>query len=160
MKQFLALVAVENVSYHFDILYSYTFSKELKDKLNPGARVLVPFGRGKNSARQGVVFKICPCDDTSACKEIISVLDEKSVISEEMLEAFIEGNADEEFVANEVIKAVANREVFPCYFGSALQDSGVAELLEGIEKYTCYKEYPDELSSNFLSEAGVIVRKI
>ncbi len=85
------------------------------------------------------------CIDFTQQKEELD--EELSMISEEMLEAFLEGNADEEFVANEVIKAVANRDIFPCYFGSALQDTGVAELLEGIEKYTCYKEYPDEFGA-------------
>lgn len=73
--------------------------------------------------------------------------EELSMISEEMLEHFLEGDIDEDFVTNEVIKAVSDREVFPCYFGSALQDIGVDKLLEGIEKYTCYKEYPNEFSA-------------
>ena len=85
MEQFLAMVAVENVAYHFDIFYGYTFNERLKEQVKPGARVLVPFGRGKAAKRQGVVFEIQPCDDVSKYKEIISVLDEKTVISAEML---------------------------------------------------------------------------
>ena len=85
MKQFLALVAVENVAYHFDILYGYTLSSELKEQIVPGVRVLVPFGKGKNVRRQGVVFEIRPCEDASSYKEIISVLDEKPLITPEML---------------------------------------------------------------------------
>lgn len=85
------------------------------------------------------------CIDFTLGKE--NLYEELSMISEEMLEHFLEGNIDEEFVTNEVIKAVSNREVFPCYFGSALQDMGVDKLLEGIEKYTSYKEYPDEFSA-------------
>lgn len=85
MEQFLAMVAVENVAYHFDILYGYTFSSQFKDRIFPGTRVLVPFGRGKNTKRQGVVFEICRCEDVSGYKEIHSLLDEKAVISAEML---------------------------------------------------------------------------
>lgn len=86
MEQFLAMVAVENVAYHFDIFYGYSFGEDLKNQIVPGVRVLVPFGKGKNTRRQGVVFEICPCDDTSKYKSIISVLDEKPIISSEMLE--------------------------------------------------------------------------
>lgn len=86
MKQFLAMVAVENVAYHFDIFYGYTFNESHKNCLKPGSRVLVPFGRGKNVKRQGIVFEICPCESSDGYKEIISILDDKAVISPEMLE--------------------------------------------------------------------------
>lgn len=69
-----------------------------------------------------------------------------SMISEELLEAYLEENADEAFVKNEIAKAVLQRNVFPCFFGSALQDTGVDKLLEALEKYTVCKEYPDEFS--------------
>ena len=77
----------------------------------------------------------------------VSLDEEISMISEELLEHFLEGSVDEEFVQNQVARAVAERKVFPCYFGSALQDVGVDSLLEGIEKYTLYKEYPEEFSA-------------
>ena len=85
MEQFLAMVAVENVAYHFDILYGYSFENELKEQIKPGMRVLVPFGKGKNSKRQGVVFELCPCEDVSEYKRIIQTLDEKPIITDEML---------------------------------------------------------------------------
>lgn len=84
------------------------------------------------------------CIDFTQSKEQLD--EDLSMISEELLEAFLEGIADEEFITNQVINAVSERVVFPCYFGSALQDVGVDNLLEGIEKYTCYKEYPAEFS--------------
>ncbi len=73
--------------------------------------------------------------------------EEISMISEEMLEAFLGGNVDEDFVTNHIAKGVAERKVFPCFFGSALQDTGVDRLLDGIEKYSLYKEYPDTFSA-------------
>ncbi len=86
MEQFLAMVAVESVAYHFDIFYAYSFSAELSEQILPGMRVLVPFGKGKNVRRQGVVFSLSPCEDVSGYKEIISALDEKPVITAEMLD--------------------------------------------------------------------------
>ena len=59
MKQFIVDVAIENVAYHFDILYSYSVPETLYDKELLGMRVMVPFGRGKNAKRQGVIFFHC-----------------------------------------------------------------------------------------------------
>ena len=77
-----------------------------------------------------------------------SLLDEElSMISEEMMDAFLEGTADEDFCTKEISNAVAAGNLFPCFFGSALQDTGVDRLLEAIEKYTVCKDYPDEFSA-------------
>ena len=48
MEHILAMVAVENVAYHFDILYGYLIPDEFKDEINIGSRVLISFGRSKN----------------------------------------------------------------------------------------------------------------
>lgn len=86
MKQFLACVAVENVAYHFDILYGYRIPDELRDNIREGSRVLVPFGMGKNVKRQGIVFSLAESDEEKKYKEIISLLDDSEIISSEMLE--------------------------------------------------------------------------
>ncbi len=85
------------------------------------------------------------CIDFTQDKENLD--EELSMISEEMLEAFLEGNADEEFCTKEISEDVCERAVFPCFFGSALQDIGVNALLDAIEKYTVCKNYPDEFSA-------------
>jgi small GTP-binding protein len=84
------------------------------------------------------------CVDFTQEKENFN--EEISMASEELLEIFLDGTTDENTVVNEVAKAVLERKIFPCYFGSALQDTGVDKLLDGIEKYTLYKEYPDNFS--------------
>lgn len=86
MKQFLALVAVENVAYHFDILYSYVIPEKLLNNIFAGSRVLVPFGRGNSSKRQGIVFKIEGCDNINGLKSVISILDETEIVTDEMLD--------------------------------------------------------------------------
>ncbi len=78
MKQFLAYVAVENVAYHFDILYSYKVPEELADKVKAGSLVSVPFGRSKSVKRQGIVFSVDemkPDTDGKRLKSIISLID-------------------------------------------------------------------------------------
>lgn len=76
-----------------------------------------------------------------------AILEEVSMTSEEMLEAFLSGNSDEGFWTSEISKSILQRKVFPCFFGSALQNDGIDELLSAIEKYTLYKEYPDEFGA-------------
>ena len=85
------------------------------------------------------------CIDFTQDKD--SLDEEISMASEELLEHFLEGNIDEDFVKNQVAREVAERNIFPCFFGSALQDIGVDSLLDGIEKYTMYKDYPEDFSA-------------
>ncbi len=85
MEQSVALVAVENVAYHFDIFYSYKIPTNLKDKAAVGMRVLVPFGRSKTAKRQGVIFGFSSEQDGIRYKEIISVLDDKPFFTDENL---------------------------------------------------------------------------
>ncbi len=66
--------------------------------------------------------------------------EELSMCGEELLEEYLEkGTLQEASVA----AAVARRQVFPCYFGSALLLKGVEELLEGIRRFARLKEYPE-----------------
>ena len=48
---------------------------------------------------------------------------------------------------DKVQKAVADRQVFPCYFGSALHSQGVEELLDGLDLYIKDKTYPAEFGA-------------
>ena len=86
MEQSVALVAVENVAYHFDIFYSYTVPEFLKDKVQTGMRVMVPFGRSKTARRQGVVFGFAPVEQGIKYKDIISILDDEPFFTKENLE--------------------------------------------------------------------------
>ena len=85
MKQFLVDVAIENVAYHFDVLYTYSIPDgyNLKDVI--GMRVMVPFGRGKTAKRQGVIFALSEKKQQHGIKSVLSFLDESPVVSEEML---------------------------------------------------------------------------
>ena len=81
MSRNIAYVAVENALYHFDRRFSYRIPDGLA--VQPGCRVVVPFGRG-NSRRQGIVLDIGE-DDGSELKDISELLDEEPVLSDEML---------------------------------------------------------------------------
>lgn len=85
MERFLALVAVENVAYHFDVLYGYCVPDELRQKISPGFRVQIGFGAGK-SQRQGIVFGFAEPEKGRKYKSILRLLDSEPLLSEEMLE--------------------------------------------------------------------------
>ena len=86
MEHILALVAVENVAYHFDILYGYLVPEHLSGQINAGTRVLVSFGRNKQTLRQGIVFEMSSVSDKKGYKMISSVIDdEEAFVSEEIL---------------------------------------------------------------------------
>lgn len=85
MEQVLALIAVENVAYHFDILYGYLLPDELKQKAQKGMRVLVPFGKSKTAKRQGVIFSLGIPEENIRYKSVLSVLDDEPLVSDEML---------------------------------------------------------------------------
>jgi len=79
-----ALVGVENCSYSFDALFSYSVPDAFVSLLEPGMRVLVPFGKG-NKLRQGFVFEIVQENLTGdmELKSIYSLLDSKPMLTKE-----------------------------------------------------------------------------
>ena len=67
-----------------------------------------------------------------------------SLCSEELMEAYLEQG---ELTAEQIREAIRRRQVFPCYFGSALKLQGVEELLQGIARYTYEPVYGEELAA-------------
>ncbi|MGN0351953.1 MAG: NYN domain-containing protein [Roseburia sp.] len=67
--------------------------------------------------------------------------------------AMCEENAMEHFLAHgrlekeQIQKLIAERKVFPCFFGSALRLEGIEELMNGMAEYALEKEYPNEFGA-------------
>lgn len=72
--------------------------------------------------------------------------EEEEVLLEEL--AMCEENALEEYLESQslkedtIVRLIAARKAYPCYFGSALKVRGVQELLEGLGKYTIAGRMP------------------
>lgn len=80
----IASVAIENSTNSFDMAYDYLVN-EKDSALKPGCRVLVPFGKG-NKCRQGIVMSVFHSDkSTDKLKSIMQVIDEKPILSDEMI---------------------------------------------------------------------------
>ena len=79
-----AKVAVEAANYSFDSEFDYIVPPEIENDAQAGKRVTVPFGNG-NKKSVGMIFEITSESEGKRLKKIISVDDEKPVLSEEML---------------------------------------------------------------------------
>lgn len=70
--------------------------------------------------------------------------DHLAMCNEAMLESFMEHQS----VSGELIqKAIADREVFPCFYGSALKLEGIKMLWEGIRSYTKQPVYGEAFAA-------------
>jgi len=68
-------------------------------------------------------------------------LERAALCSEEMMDSYLEEGA---LTVAAIREAVRRRQIFPCYFGSALKLQGVKELLQGITRYTYEPVYGQE----------------
>ena len=67
-----------------------------------------------------------------------------AMCDEEALESFLDsGSVDEATVR----RLVAERKVFPCWFGAALKLEGVEEFLHGLVRYAPRPDYPDAFAA-------------
>ena len=79
-----------------------------------------------------------------ARREELARQENLALCSEALMEEYLEtGTIQDESVA----RAVAKRQVFPCYFGSALRLEGVEAILEGLRRFALVKEYPEDFGA-------------
>jgi primosomal protein N' (replication factor Y) len=80
----IASVFINNATREFDREYDYGVPDELKEKVLPGVRVIVPFGKG-NRKVEAYIYKLASTSKVRELKQIIKVLDKKPVADEKML---------------------------------------------------------------------------
>lgn len=83
MNRTIATVAVENTFFSKSNDYDYYVPEKNVNIIKVGMRVKVPFGNG-NRQREGIVVKVYTAINSSL-KEITSVIDNKPIISEELV---------------------------------------------------------------------------
>ncbi len=82
------------------------------------------------------------CVDFSQNDE--SIHEDSAVCCEELMDKFLsEGILSD----SDLISAISQRRIFPCFFGSALKLNGVGEFLSAIDKYTADPEYQEEFGA-------------
>ncbi len=92
--------------------------------------------------RNAVMTDLCTHLD-SGCVNFTDTADlgeRVAVCDEQLFERYMEGT---DISRQDVAMLVANRQVFPCFFGSGLKNIAVDALLAGLEEYTLETEYPE-----------------
>lgn len=86
-NKLVAKVAVSKLAYYLDELYTYQIPDDLKEKIKPGVRVVVPFGRS-NSKRFGVVLQVSNEDleENLHLKPINKVLDLEPILDKQQID--------------------------------------------------------------------------
>lgn len=82
------------------------------------------------------------CADFTASDD--EICENAAFCNEKLMEKYIEESSLSDV---EIAKAIRERNIFPCWFGSALKLDGVAEFIEGLEKYTLQTEYGPEFGA-------------
>ncbi len=84
------------------------------------------------------------CIDFSASRDCDAFYEEAAMCDERLMEEYLESG---EVSAESLRRAIAERKIFPCFFGSALKMSGIEEFLKGLDFYAEQKEYPTEFGA-------------
>jgi len=100
-------------------------------------------GADKAAVLKELQAKLSPyCVDFTEEEELLC--ENVAMCEETLLETYLEeGTFD---LKKEVRRLVSETLLYPCYFGSALQNEGVEALLEGLESYTKMPEYQKEFA--------------
>ena len=84
------------------------------------------------------------CVDFNQSHSEEDFLEEIAVRDEVLMESFLEGEMPK---TEDIRNLIEKRQIFPCFFGSALKDFGVEELLEQINLFMKEKEYPENFAA-------------
>ena len=85
MEQYIAQIALAAATYAIDQPYHYLVPEELRGRVAPGMRVLVPFGAG-NRRTDGVVLSLSGEPPAGHLKSILTILDDEPVLDHDSLQ--------------------------------------------------------------------------
>ncbi|MDO5550352.1 MAG: TetM/TetW/TetO/TetS family tetracycline resistance ribosomal protection protein [Lachnospiraceae bacterium] len=77
-------------------------------------------------------------------EELLAFMENIAVCDEQILEQYLDQGQVE---TEEIRKLIAERKVFPCYFGSALKLTGVEAFLNGFSFFTEGRSYPEQFAA-------------
>lgn len=132
MMNNIAEVVISNSIRQFDRVYHYIIPEEYMGKVSPGIRIIVPFGKS-NRLTEAYVLGVCSESDYGDLKEIREVVDENSVLSENMIKLA-------HWMKHRYISTYSD--VFKCLLppGTGLKSSKTVQLLK----------FDDSLRGNYL----------
>jgi len=123
--------------------------EELQNQLGEG---MVDFGCLAESDRAGGVEHLDSPDDTGHCvglnfagnPALADFMENVAVCDESALEYYLENGYVEK---SHICGMIAERKIFPCFFGSALKGSGVEEFLTIMSEYLREPKYGNEFGA-------------
>ncbi len=132
-----AKVAVEAATYSFDKAFDYRIPPELEELVVKGCRVTVPFGNG-NKKCVGIVFDVTDKSEGKRLKSISQVLDEKPMLSQEMI-SLVEWIKERTFctlfeAAKVMLPSGINHHMVRSYAVNSDISPDKVSLLDGVEK--------------------------
>ncbi len=100
-------------------------------------------GMGKEALLENLKKNLCDgCVDFSTKNE--EFYENAAMYDEILLEEYTN---NETLSKESIVNAIFHRKIFPCYFGSALKNEGVAEFLNDFVEYTKQKKFLDEFGA-------------
>ena len=130
-QEMVAKVALAAATYAIDRPYSYKIPAELEERIQPGMRVMVPFGAG-NRRCDGIVLSVAPRSDEMRLKSVLALLDDEPVLDQDGIRLAL-WVRDQWFCT--VYEAV--RAMLPAGLWFSLQD--IWRVTEGVDKGKAYE---------------------
>ena len=129
-KEMVAKVALAAATYGIDRPYSYLIPAELKDRLAPGMRVMVPFGAG-NRRCDGIVLAVAERTEERQLKSLLALLDDEPVLDQEGIQLALWVREQWFCTVYEAVRAM-----LPAGLWFSLQDTW--RISEGVDRERAY----------------------
>ncbi len=84
------------------------------------------------------------CLDFTAHRGTEEFLENLAVCDEAVMDKYLQSGMIEN---EDIVRLIAERKIFPCYFGSALKNEGIEAFLKGIEQYAKAPDYGEEFGA-------------
>ncbi|MCM1133129.1 MAG: TetM/TetW/TetO/TetS family tetracycline resistance ribosomal protection protein [Ruminococcus flavefaciens] len=69
-----------------------------------------------------------------------SIPENTALCDEDLMNIFLDGELSD----SDIVRAISQRRIFPCFFGSALKINGIDEFISGLDRYTAEPERYDD----------------
>lgn len=132
MGRTLAKVAVSRAIYAIDKPYDYLIPSELEGKVQPGMRVMIPFGSGNRSC-DGLILAIQSHCGEKTLKSVLALLDEQPVLDEQGIKLALWMRERYFCTVYDAVKAI-----LPAGLYFSLKDTLI--LNENLDRETAYEQ--------------------
>ena len=136
----LVISATDGVQGHTDTLW-----RLLRDQNIPAFLFINKMDQ-PGTDRQAILDKLRACL-SDGCADFGSredLMEQAALCDEGLMERYLEGEVPSD---GDIAALVVRRQLFPCFFGSALKLEGVDELLDGLERYTMEPDWPKQFGA-------------